>query len=118
MVEGSPVGILVLIGVPGTGKSTFSTQYKKHVNDDDLNVVHVCYDQLVPLGNILWSQPNVSISNRRCYKWSLNDVSVYFFLFRNALLYMYIECNGNYLGIELPTEKKYIIPRVVWTLNS
>ena len=50
MCEGSSVCILVLLGIPGTGKSTFSALFKNYAEPRNLNVVHVCYDKLVPLG--------------------------------------------------------------------
>ncbi|XP_023328266.1 L-seryl-tRNA(Sec) kinase [Eurytemora carolleeae] len=49
MCERSSVCILVLLGIPGTGKSTFSALFKNYAEPRNLNVVHVCYDKLVPL---------------------------------------------------------------------
>ena len=46
----APVCLLVLVGVPATGKSTFSAKLKPRVQQSGTRVVHVCYDQLVPLG--------------------------------------------------------------------
>lgn len=43
--------ILVLIGLPGAGKTSFVNQYKQYLQDKGINtkLIHVCYDQLIPL---------------------------------------------------------------------
>jgi len=43
--------ILVLMGIPGAGKSTFVDRYIKYLEEQhkDIGAVHVCYDQLIPL---------------------------------------------------------------------
>jgi len=46
----SKVCLLCLIGLPGAGKTTFVRRLKeKKQTEGDLNVIHVCYDDLVPL---------------------------------------------------------------------
>lgn len=44
--------ISVLMGIPGAGKSTFVNKYIKYLEEQhkDIGAVHVCYDQLIPLG--------------------------------------------------------------------
>jgi len=43
--------ILVLMGIPGAGKSTFAEKYAKYLTEQqrDIGAVHVSYDKLIPL---------------------------------------------------------------------
>ena len=50
------LAILTLIGLPGSGKTTFVNDFKAHVEKErdnekktPIQIVHVCYDDLVPL---------------------------------------------------------------------
>jgi len=48
--QSSRACLLCLIGLPGAGKTTFVRRFKeKKQEEGDVNVIHVCYDDLVPL---------------------------------------------------------------------
>lgn len=49
MSQNNEICIVVLIGLPGSGKSTFCQLYKKHLETEPVNVVHVSYDDIIPL---------------------------------------------------------------------
>ena len=41
--------LVVLIGLPGSGKSFFCQKYCDFAEKNGFNCVHVCYDNLIPL---------------------------------------------------------------------
>ena len=45
----SNVCIVVLVGIPGSGKSTFCDKYSKFLADKNCKCIYVCYDELIPL---------------------------------------------------------------------
>jgi len=45
----SKICLVVLIGIPGSGKSSFSEVYSKFLEAKGLDCIHVCYDKLIPL---------------------------------------------------------------------
>jgi len=49
--EECKVAIMVLIGLPASGKSTFVQQYKEYIQSKESNMklAHICYDDLIPL---------------------------------------------------------------------
>eukprot|EP00088_Acartia_fossae_P043776 TRINITY_DN4624_c0_g1_i2.p1 TRINITY_DN4624_c0_g1~~TRINITY_DN4624_c0_g1_i2.p1 ORF type:complete len:335 (-),score=60.79 TRINITY_DN4624_c0_g1_i2:53-1027(-) len=52
MSEDCDLAILVLIGIPGAGKTSFVNAYRQYLDENpqqNLSITHVCYDQLVPL---------------------------------------------------------------------
>ena len=42
-------GLLLLIGLPGVGKTSFALKFRDFLKTHKVNVIHVCYDELVPL---------------------------------------------------------------------
>ena len=45
----SDICIVVLLGLPAAGKTTFSQQFVSNFSKIDYNVVHICYDNFVDL---------------------------------------------------------------------
>ena len=64
--------ILVLIGVPGCGKTSFCQNYQAHLESQKLNLVHVCYDDLI----LRERQAELATNNDEHGKWKLerNDI--------------------------------------------
>ena len=49
MSEDPQICLVVLIGVPGSGKSTFCELYSDYLTAKNCCCIHVCYDKLIPL---------------------------------------------------------------------
>ena len=46
-----PVALLLICGIPASGKSTFASYLQRHMQKtkgDSLHAIHVCYDDLIP----------------------------------------------------------------------
>ena len=42
--------IVVLVGIPGSGKTKFCEKYSTFSEQKQINCLHICYDQLISLG--------------------------------------------------------------------
>ena len=49
MSEDPQICLVVLIGIPGSGKSSFCSLYSEYLLSKNCDCIHVCYDKLIPL---------------------------------------------------------------------
>jgi len=63
MSQSKEVCIVVMIGLPGSGKSTFCQHYRQHLETESVNVIHVSYDEIIPL------EKQAEMASRQDGKW-------------------------------------------------
>ncbi len=65
----SDICIVVLMGLPGAGKTTFSQEFVSKFSQLNYNVIHVCYDVFVNLNEQTRLALEASESNDEASKW-------------------------------------------------
>lgn len=61
--ESCQTGVVLICGIPASGKSTFATklhQYVKRTMGDSVHTIHVCYDDLIPSDLDLYRSSDVN----------------------------------------------------------